>query len=139
VTAPTTVAPIKRALVAEMRSNLTLKSAAKGGFHEGFAAEKVDYPFVVYNHVPTPYEYDWTSVMIPATFDVFVFHWNPVEANNLDALVVATLHDADLAVDGQTTLYCRRVADLSSTDVDEEGKKIYQVGGTYQIWTDQPL
>jgi hypothetical protein len=72
-------------------------------------------------------------------FDVFVWAENSVDANNVDALAAAALHDASLSVAGQSTLICRRTSDISSVDVDEEGKRIYQVGGTYEVWTDQPL
>jgi len=45
-----------------------------------------------------------------------------------------------LTVDDMSTLICRRIADIpAAPDVDAEGKLIYQVGGTYEIWTDQPL
>jgi hypothetical protein len=48
------------------------------------------------------------------------------------------LQNAALSVTGQTTLICRRVADVViPPDLDGEGKKIYQVGGTYEIWTTQ--
>jgi len=132
----TTSFPIKRALVQTMRAYTPLKAAISGVF-EGVAPEKVKYPFVVYNLVAAPYEWDWTGVMLETAFDIWAFSPNSVEANNIDALVVQAVHDVDLPVDGQTTLICRRVSDLSSDDVDEEGKKVYQVGGTYLIWTDQ--
>jgi hypothetical protein len=60
-------------------------------------------------------------------------------ANNLGALVTTVLDEADLLVAGQSMLICRRVADLSDTDTDEEATKIYMVGGTYEVITDQPL
>lgn len=149
----TTVAPIKQALVATLRANTALKSEqltgakhrAVSGFHEGAAPRKVPYPFVTYTFFPTQYHYDSSGLMFVTAVDVSVFSENSVEANNLDALVFSTLQDANLlailspGVTEQTTLICHRVADISSDDVDEEGKKVYQVGGTYAIWTDQPL
>ena len=131
-------APIKRALVVTLRANGTLHTALTGGIHEGFAPKKVPYPLLTYQLVYDPYGFTWGSVLHLAGFDVKVFSDDSVEANNLDALVLETLDDAQLSVDGQTTLICRRVADLSFPDVDEEGKKVYTVGGTYEIWTDQP-
>ncbi len=134
-----TSAPIKRAIVAKLRSNATLRSALAGGMHEGFAPEKVPYPVLTYQLVYDPLAYTWGSMMHMAGFDINVWHTSSVDANNIDALVFNTLEDASLSVDGQTTLICRRVADLSSQDVDEEGKKLYMVGGTYEVWTDQFL
>jgi hypothetical protein len=108
--------------------------------HEGFAPEKTAYPFVTYQQWPsTPIVYTWGSKMLLARFDVKTWSPNSVEANNLDALCAAVLDEAQLSVAGQSTLICRRVADLRSPDVDEEGIKVYSVGGTYEIWTDQPL
>jgi len=147
----TTSAPIKQAFVATLRANNALRTAdlprhrALTGFYDGLAPRKSDYPFLTYNLVAAPYEYDWTGLMIVSAIDGFIFSDQSVEANNLDALVWNTLQDADLmgiltaGITEQTTLICRRIADMSSDDVDEEGQKIYQVGGTYLIWTDQTL
>jgi len=140
----TTTAPIKQALVATLRANTTFR-AAVSGIHEGIAPRKVDYPFATYDFLPTQYNYDSSGLMFLTAVDVFIFSRNSVEANNLDGLVFTILQDSDLlsvlgsGVTEQTTLICHRVADISSDDVDEEGKKVYQVGGTYAIWTDQPL
>lgn len=133
-----TTANVKRALVQQLRSNLTLKAALVGGIHEGFSPEKPEYPLLVYHEISAPYVWLWGSLMLYTRFDVWVLHRESVGANNLDALVFSTLNDADLAVDGQSTLICRRVADMSSQDVDDEGRKIYMVGGSYLIETDQP-
>jgi hypothetical protein len=134
----TTSANIKQALVATLRANNTLKDAING-IYEGFAPVKTKYPFVTYSFPPVTYDFAWGSLMLLASADIYVYSENSVEANNLDALVLNTLQDAPLSVDGQSTLLCRRVMDLSEPDVDEEGKKIYQIGGSYSIWTDQSL
>lgn len=135
---PTSSGPIKQALVQAMRGNAPLKAAITG-IHEGFAPAKAAYPFLTYHMAYSPYDYLWGSAMLRAGFDIFVWAENSVDANNIDALVVTALHDASLSVTGQTSLICRRVSDLSFADMDDEGKKVYQVGGTYEIWTDQPL
>lgn len=138
--AMTTVAPVKRAIVQKLRATPALTSAIAGGIHEGIAPRRVRYPFVVYQLVAAPYRYDWTGVMLQTLIDVSVFAENPVEANNLDALIAGALNEAALNVDGQSSLLCRRVADLpTGPDIDSEGKRIYQVGGSYSVWTDQPL
>jgi hypothetical protein len=138
--ATSTSAPIKRALVQKLRASPSLVSAIAGGIHEGVAPRKVKYPFIVYQLAASPYDYDWTGVMVKALFDVSTYAANPVDANNIDALIAGALNEAGLSVDGQTTLLCRRVADLpTGPDVDSRGKRIYQVGGTYSVWTDQPL
>lgn len=134
----TSSAPIKQALVQTLRANLTLKAALPGGIHEGFAPEKQPYPLLTYQMIADPLAFTWGSMLHLSAFDVKVYSESSVEANNLDALVLVTLDNALVPVAGQSTLICRRVADLSSPDVDEEGKKIYMVGGTYEIWTDQP-
>lgn len=134
-----THAPVKRAFVARVRANGTIKAALIGGIHEGFAPEKASYPFLVWNLVAAPYEYNWGDVTLISQIDAFVFSRNPVEANNLDADLAAHLSDQALSVEGQTTLLCRRMATVPTPpDVDDEGEKVYQVGGTYEIWTDAP-
>lgn len=138
--ATTTVAPVKRAVVQKLRASSPLVAAIAGGIHEAIAPRKVKYPFIVYQIVASSYEYDWTGMQIHALMDVSTYAVNPVDANNIDALIAGALNDAALTVDGQTSLLCRRVGDLpTGPDVDSEGKRIYQVGGTYSIWTDQPL
>lgn len=134
-----TSAPIERAVVAKLRSNGTLKSSLTGGIHEAFAPEKTEYPLLTYQTVYAPYGYIWGSVFISVGIDINVWAKSSVDAKNIDALVFQTLHDASLSVDGQTTLICRRVADLRNYDVDDEGRKVYAVGGTYEITTDQPM
>ena len=97
-------------------------------------------PFVVYNLVVAPYSDAWGSRMIVALVDVFAIAANPVDANTVDQLILNTLDGAALTVDGQSSLICRRIADLpGAPQQDSEGKKIYQIGGSYEIWTDQPL
>jgi hypothetical protein len=50
------------------------------------------------------------------------------------------MSDHPLPVDGQRDLLCRRQATLPTPpDIDNEGKKVYQAGGSYEIWTDVPL
>lgn len=134
----TTTAAIKRAIVVRLRSNATLRAVLSGGIHEGFAPEKASYPFLVYQLIYAPIARFWGSQMYVAGFDIRVFSEDSVGANNADALVLNVLDDAALVVDGQTTLLCQRTADLASPDVDDEGRKIYMVGGTYEVWTDQP-
>jgi hypothetical protein len=136
--ATSTVAPVKRAVVQKLRASSPLVAAIVGGIHEAIAPRKVKYPFIVYQIVASSYEYDWTGMQIHALMDVSTYAVNPVDANNIDALIAGALNDAALTVDGQTSLLCRRVGDLpTGPDVDAEGKRIYQVGGTYSIWTDQ--
>jgi hypothetical protein len=131
-------APIKRAIVAHLRKSAALKAALVGGIHEGFAPEKADLPFLTYQLIYAPIRRDWGSQQYISGFDLRVFSGESVEANNIDTLVLTVLDDAALDVDGQSTLLCHRVADFASPDVDEEGRKIYMVGSTYEVWTDQP-
>jgi hypothetical protein len=135
----TGLAPVKQALVQALRSDTALKAALPGGIHEGFAPPKTPYPLLTYTVHFAPHDYLWGSVMNDIGFDVFVFAENSVVADNLDALVLTALHDVELVVTGQSTLICRRVSSLSLPDSNEEGKKIYQVGGVYHVITDQPL
>jgi hypothetical protein len=136
----TTSAPIKRAVVQHFRGDAPLKAFFTGGFHEAFAPENVRTPFLVYNFVVAPYSDTWGSRLIVALVDVFSLSEKPVAANNGDQLILNSLDGAELTVDGQSTLICRRAGDLPvPPSLDSEGKKIYQIGGMYEIWTDQPL
>jgi hypothetical protein len=135
----TTSAPIKRAIVQKLRASPALVAAIAGGIHEGIAPRKVRYPFLTYQLVAAPYSYTWSGVFLMVTIDVSVFAENPVDANNIDALIAAALNEAVLVMDEQNTMLCRRVADLpTGPDIDSEGKRIYQVGGSYSIWAEQP-
>ena len=135
-----TSAPVKRAIVQKLRASPSLVSAIAGGIHEGIAPRKVRYPFIVYQLVSAPYDYDWTGVILRMTFDVSVYAENPVDANNIDALITTALNEAVLVMDEQDSMLCRRVADLpTGPDIDSEGKRIYQVGGTYSVWAHQTL
>lgn len=135
--APTGVAPIKQAFVQYLRGDAPLKAAVTGIF-EGEALRETKMPYLTYQVIWAPYDYAWGSVILDVGIDIFVYAENGVDASNIDALVAARLHDASLTVAGQSTLICRRIADVVIPPyVDDEGKRIHQVGGTYRIWTDQ--
>lgn len=135
-----TSAGIWRALVQALRASSDFRTTVTGGIHEGVAPEKTYYPFATFQPVAAPYEDDWTGRMIVAVVDVFVYSENQVTARNGDQIVADALDRVQLTVDDMSTLICRRIADIpAAPDVDAEGKLIYQVGGTYEIWTDQPL
>ncbi len=135
--ARTTVAPIARAIVQILRADAALKAALTGGIHEGIAPIGSKFPWLTYAMHYGPSVSAWGSTMLTPGWDIFVFSRDQVEARNLDQLVVDILQDAELSVEGQSTLLCRRVLDMSSADIDDEGQKVYQVGGVFETWTDQ--
>lgn len=132
-----TISPVKQALVAKLRTSPSLVSGLTGGMHEGVALTGKVPPYLTYDVAYSPRSYDWSNVMTLIGFDILITSHDQVEAQNLDQLVTDALHDQVLGVVGQSTLLCRRVADLSSGDTDESGHKVYQVGGTFEVWTDQ--
>lgn len=135
-----TSAPVKRAIVQTLRASGPLMAAIAGGVHEAVAPRKVRYPFIVYQLVAAPYTYQWGGVILETMFDVSVYAENPVDANNIDALITTALNEAVLVMDEQDNMLCRRVADLpTGPDTDREGRRIYQVGGTYSVWAHQTL
>lgn len=140
--AVTNVGPVKQAFVRALRDITALKAAVgSDGFHEGIAPANTEYPFVVYTLSASRrrYSFDPEPLLI-STFDVFVISGDQVEAHNLDQLVLEGLQDKVLSFDPgseQSTLLCRRFMDLSFVDIDDAGKKAYQVGGTYAVWTAQ--
>jgi hypothetical protein len=135
-----TISPVKRAVVQKLRASPSLVAAIVGGIHEGIAPRKIRYPFIVYQLVAAPYSYQWGGVIIESFFDVTVYAENPVDANNIDALITEALNEAELVMDEQDSMLCRRVADLpTGPDVDGQGTRIYQVGGSYAVWAHQTL
>jgi hypothetical protein len=152
ITAPTGTLPIIQALVQAIREALRASTGSTSApdsvpytvlsnrVFEGFAAYNVEYPFVVWQLIYDPYLYTWGSAMHQCGFDITVFAGNSVDARNIDQLLLNALQDSSLEIDGgQTTLICRRIADLASKDADQEGHPYYQIGGTYEVWTDQLL
>ena len=134
----TASAPIWRAVVQTLRADAPLRAAVKGGFHEVFSPEPVEiYPLVIYVPVAAPYEDSWGERTIVSAVDVTAWDRSQVEANNLDQSILEQLDGAELSPDGQSALICRRIADIRSVDVDDEGMKVYGVGGSYEIWTSQ--
>lgn len=139
--ATTGVAPIKQALVRALRENLALKAlVGSEGINEGVEPRGTDYPYVIYQIVYSRREWDHTNVTISADVDVWSLSDSQVEAHDLDQLVAVSLEDKVLTMEpasGQTSLSCRRIGDLSSTDVDGAGDRVYRMGGLYRIQTDQ--
>lgn len=136
-----TTGPIKQALVQKMRADSAIKAAAKGGFHEGLnASDKITYPYVVYQLVFAPLDREWGSVTMVSGFDVVVFSPDPVEADSLDALLIAALDNQPLSTSGLTTFAVTREEELAlPPELDDEGRKVYVRGGHYTVWTDQKL
>lgn len=129
---------IWRALVATLRSNATLRAALIGDIHEGVAADKAPYPHCVWTPaVPGVNEDSWGERTIVAVGDVWAVSRSSVEAANLDQLMNETLDEASLHVIGHHSLICYRIADLRDDDTDEEGRKIFRIGGSYEIQTSQ--
>jgi len=135
----TGIAPVKQAIVIAMRANAALKAAVRNEFHEAIAPRDVEYPFVIYQVAASNHGYYWGGDTIRVGFDILVISNDQVEAHNLDQLLIDSLQDAtlDLGTSGQTTLFCRRMSDLSSVALDQSGKKVYEMGGLHEVWTDQ--
>lgn len=140
--AQTTIAPLLQAFVQKLR--FAPSTVPAGGIHEGLAPQGTTYPFFVYQLHYAPLDYDWTNVLARVGIDLVVHSREQVEARNLDALVMGRLQNASfdfaatqLGFSGQSTLYCRRVLDLSSVELDGAGQRIFLVGGQYEIWIDQ--
>ena len=135
----TTEAMILRALVQTVRADNPLYTQLTGGIHEGSAPRDAAYPFATIDLVSSVVLDDWGHRQIQSDWDVAIWDVEQVRASNLDSELTNTVEDNLTAVSGQDTLICRRVAGLRLPEVTEEGKRIYRVGGTYRIWTDQPL
>lgn len=143
---------IRRSIVRTLRASNLKQSGLSGGEHEETAPRNTKMPFLTYRLVASPYEDDWSNRTIRSWWDVEVWSEDQVEASTLDSQASETLEDSllpiEMVVEGsepeetvtlQTVLYCRRLTGLRTREVTEEGRSIYRVGGTYSIWTDQPL
>lgn len=138
----TGVAPVKQALVRALRANSTLHAlVGSTGINEGTEPRSVDYPYIVYSITHAYREHDGTNVSVVTDVDVWSVSDSQVQAHTLDQLVADALEEKVLDFSGlgsgQTSLLCRRIGDLSLTDVDGAGTRIYQMAGIYRIWTDQ--
>lgn len=147
-----TTGPIKRGIVRMTRNNAPLKTALVGGIHERLAPRKANYPFMVYSSVSAPLKFDWGAgtdgghVEIHSLWDLTIYSSKKVEAQTLDAQLAVLFSGLFAAegleafIPGQKVLLCRRVGDAGTgPDRDDEGQYLDQIGGTYEIWTDQPL
>lgn len=145
--ATTGVGPLKQALVRALRASTALKAmVGSEGIDEGVSLTGVTYPRVVYSVAMSErirqFGNEGHKV---ATVYVWAVSDDPVEANNLDQLILEALDDVELnftdidAVDENepSTLFCRRLRDLSLVELDDAGSKVYQVGGQHQIWLDR--
>lgn len=137
--AQTTSFNIQRALVRTLRADSAIQAAAPGGEYEGIAPRDTAMPFITYTLVSDPYDFTNTSRTIRAAYDVVAVAGDQVEASNLDSLIANALEGSLQAVDGQTTLVCRRTNGLRDSEETAAGDMIFRIGGTYEIWTDQPL
>ena len=133
-TPPSTIQPIFQALIRTLRTNATLK-AAVAGFYEGAAPAGTAYPYVTYHLAGGGDSWEWGDVTKKPIVAVQVWGDDQVEARNLDQLILDTLWDAELSIDQQSTLLCRRTSDISNANAEGSGQKVYQNGGMYRIWS----
>jgi hypothetical protein len=138
--APTS-GPLKEALVSALRANSPIKTAAVGGFHEGYKNEsEIDFSktFVTYQLVDAPIFRTWGSATLAALFDIVVNGTDPVKVNSLDTLITELLDGSSLSVTGLTTLIVQREEELPlPPEPTAEGKKVYRNGATYSVWVDK--
>ena len=137
--APQNLTPIIRGLVRTRKANTSLKDALAGGMWEGVAPLSQPYPLLTYGRQSGSDTWFHDSLLKRPGYNIAVWDTDLGQARNLDQLVLETLWDADLGIDQQSTVLCRRVMDLSSTHVDGSGDTVFQVGGIYEIWADQDL
>jgi len=142
--------PIKRGVVRLIRSNGPFEPPLRGGIHERLASKREKYPFIVYSAVSAPFVRDNGTAVDGGTreirmlMDISVLASNQVDADNIDSTLDRLFSDQEEAlgalVDGQTVILCHRVGDTpAGPDRDEEGRYYVQKGGTYEIWTVQPI
>lgn len=143
--AATTVWPLLQAVVQKLRADTALQAVLIGGEHEGVAITGTPYPWLTYQLGYAPRERMLDSVLSRVGIYIHIHSRDQVEARNLDQLVMNALDNAtynfaatEHGSSGQYTLRSVRVLDLTNDDTDDEGRKVYQTGGLYEIWIDQP-
>lgn len=144
--AATTVWPLLQAVVQKLRADTALQAVLVGGEHEGVAIPGTPHPWLTYQLGYAPRDRFVDSVLSRVGIYVHIHSRSQVDARNIDQLAMNVLDGAvyDFSLtehgsSGQYTLRSARTLDLSSEDTDDEGQKVYSVGGLYEIWVDQPL
>lgn len=139
--ATTGVAPVKQALVRALRDNSSLTDlVGSDGINEGVEPRKSGYPYVIYSVIYSRRDWDGTNMTLITEMDVWSISDSQVQAHTLDQLVADALEFKVLNIGDiseQISLNCQRIGDLSSVDLDGEGNRVFQMGGSYRIWTDQ--
>jgi hypothetical protein len=146
----TNTGPIKRGIVRLLRSSPAIVDPLRGGIHERVSSRQVAYPYLIYSQVGAPVIWDSGPAAaggtreIRSVFDISVLATRQVDAETIDELIDALFSGhagaLDALVDGQTVYHCERIADMpTGPDRDEEGRFYDQKGGTYEIWTTQPI
>ena len=141
------IGPIKQAFVRALRDITALKAAVgSDGIDEGISLTGVSFPRVMYVVRPTsPIRQFGGEAIAITTIDCWAVSDSQVEAQNLDQLMLDGLEDkvldftgiSSIAGNEPTTLLCHRLRSMSLVEADDAGKKVFLIGGTYQIWTDR--
>jgi hypothetical protein len=146
----TNTGPIKRGIVRLLRSSAPITDPLRGGIHERLSSRQVAYPYLIYSQVAAPIITDFGGASSSGTrelrtlFDISILATRQVDAENIDELIDVLFSGQQAAldayVDGQTVYHCERIADMpTGPDRDDEGRFYVQKGGTYEIWTVQPI
>lgn len=145
--------PIKQGVVRRIRSGQAPEwPALRGGIHQGFAPRDKPYPLVTYLVPTEPVVLDNGTVSsegtqeIRATVDVDAWSRSSVEAETLDSLIAGLFAsrftpELDALVDGQTVYHLQRIGASpgSGPQVDDEGRRYFRAGSTFEIWTVRPI
>ena len=129
---------IQRALVRTLRSG-ALHAQLPGGEHETVAPRGTSMPFLTYSMVPSATADDFTGRQLRTLWDIWITASDQAVANSLASLMKLEVEDNLQPVTGQSILQCRYVSGLRDKEITDEDRIIYRMGGTFAIWTDQPL
>lgn len=129
-------ATVRAAIVKVLRDNAALIALLPDDEHvyHRSAPQDADYPFVILSKQSGSPEYtfaDWHDNELWTVKGV-ARAGSAVEADDLDKAIKAALQDAELEIDGQATLLCRRDEDVNYGEI-EEGTQVHHAGAMFRI------
>lgn len=101
------------------------------------APDGASLPYVVYSQQTGSPDNLTPSDSRTLLYWVRVYSSSGAQAGTIDALVSGLLHKQTLTVTGYTNYGTRRETEISTIEIDDAGRRIYQSGAFYRIQIDQ--
>ena len=133
---------VKKLVDAGMKSKLTggtalITSLGGTAIYNAHAPDMAALPYVVFSEQTGSPDNETPSDARTLIYWVRAYAANGSQADDIDALLSALLHNQVLTVSGYTNYGLQRETEIPTSEINSAGKRTYQAGAMYRVRIDQ--